>query len=155
MSPSITIYQDTLEKRPLAFKYLPVEVKTTRLETGDYCLADDGDWISEKTFNPSFAVERKSKGDFLSSITHERDRFERELERADTFEHRMPVVVEAPWEDFLNKNYYPQVHPSAIKGTVEKWPERYNADFWFAKNRRHASQITYEFLVYRSNRLDD
>jgi hypothetical protein len=67
----------------------------------------------------------------------------------------MPVVVEAPWQDFLNGNYYPDIHPNSIKGTVEKWPDRYNSDFFFAKTKMHAAKITYEFLVYRSNRLND
>ena len=61
---------DTREQRPLVFEHLDSIPET--LQTGDYSI---------KGFIDTFSVERKSIPDLLNSITHERQRFEKELHR--------------------------------------------------------------------------
>lgn len=147
-SEQLTVFVDTREKRPWDFEDYPVETVEQKLETADYALQDDGSW-DDGSFVPNYGIERKAKGDFLSSITHERDRFEDELERADGWDSRMPIVVEAPWLVFKQGDYYPNIHPNSIKGTVNKWPEYYNVEFFFSSDREDAENITYEFLAWR------
>ena len=60
---------DTREQRPLEFTHLQT-IRGT-LQTGDYGLQG----------LPAFCVERKSVPDMVSSLTGERERFWRELER--------------------------------------------------------------------------
>lgn len=67
-----TIIIDTREQAPLPIEAYPVERAT--LPVGDYGIAGFSDWD-----NPAFIVERKSLDDLVQSLTHGRDRFEREV----------------------------------------------------------------------------
>jgi len=64
----------------------------------------------------------------------------------------MPVVVEAPYEEYRAGNYYAEVHPNAIIGTVDKWPKYKNVDFFFADNPSDAERRSFEFLRWWVNR---
>jgi hypothetical protein len=146
-----TILVDNREGKPYSFEDYPVETEEVTLETSDYVLKDDGFWNINETFVPYFGVERKSQGDWLNSITWERDRFRREIERADGWENPMPVMIESPWHVFQNENYYRDVNFSSIEGTVNHWVDAMNVDFFFANNRQDAEEKTYNFLRWRYN----
>lgn len=66
-SPVVIV--DTREKRPLAFPHVRTVEGT--LQTGDYGVQGLRNWC----------VERKSVPDMVNSVTNERERFFRELER--------------------------------------------------------------------------
>ena len=140
-----TILVDSREQKPFTFEGYSVETEEATLETGDYA-------VKGKYGESGFAVERKAKSDFLNSITHERDRFEREIERADGWNAPLPVVVEAPWLEFTQGNYYRDINPNSIIGTVEKWPNYYNVDFFFSDSREEAESKTFDFLKWWFNR---
>ena len=148
----LDILVDTREQKPYGFNRYDVTTHDQKLLTGDYALKGDGEFNSE-TFEPAFAVERKNPDDFLNSITWERDRFEDELRRADSFDSRMPVIIEAPWEYFMQDRHFRDVHPNSIKGTVQKHPNQYNAEYFFTRDRRKGTQLTYEYLEWRANQL--
>lgn len=150
-----TIVVDCREQKPYHFRRYPVDTIEKRLETGDYCVLNDGRKISDESFDPHYAVERKSGPDFLKSITWERDRFEDELARADSFAHRMPIVVEEPWGHFENQDYYQNVSFNSIAGTIEYHPKMYNVEYFFNRDRRKAEQATYEFLKWRYTKLEE
>lgn len=128
---------DTREQRPYRFTDYPVSTTDRALETGDYSL---------EGYETRFAVERKSKGDFLKSVTHDRGRFEAELERASTFDVPMAIVVEAPWSVFENNEYERDVSPNSIIGTRESWAIRYNIEWYFEADRSAAQRKTLELL---------
>ena len=81
---------DTREQTPWGFPpEIPVEIGT--LKSGDYALANDD----------SFAIERKSKSDFLGTISTGWGRFCRELNRMDAAGFpAKPVIVECDFADF-------------------------------------------------------
>lgn len=150
-----TILRDTREKDDYGYYFedYPVNVKEVTLTTGDYAVEEPGYYGKRKTYHTPFAVERKAKGDFVSSLTEpSRSRFEDEIARADDWEAPMPVVVEAPWMDFKNGNYYHNLHFNSIKGTVDKWPEYKNVDFFFKQSTSEAEKFTFEFLKWWFNR---
>jgi ERCC4-type nuclease len=64
------IVVDSREQNALPFAHFPTECAT--LYTGDY---------SARGLEGSFCIERKSLADLAGSLTHDRDRFTRELER--------------------------------------------------------------------------
>lgn len=128
------------------FENYPVEVKEVTLTTGDYAVQEPGYYGNNQTYHPPFAVERKAKGDLISSITADRDRFEDEIERAENWDAPMPVVVEAPLLTFKNGDYYPDVHPNSIIGTVDKWPNYKNVDFFFKESAADAEKFTFQML---------
>lgn len=67
---------DTREKKPLEFPHLQAVSDT--MQTGDYGLQG----------LPDFCVERKSIADMVNSLTGERERFWRELERLRAMQSR-------------------------------------------------------------------
>lgn len=146
-----TVLIDSREGKPYTFEEYPVDTEVVTIETSDYVLDGDGFWNNDDTFIPYYGVERKSQGDFLNSITWERDRFRAEVRRADGWDSPMPIMVESPWFVFKSGSYYRDVNPNAIKGTVEQWADSYNCDFFFADDRADAERKTYNFLKWRSN----
>lgn len=106
---------DTREQRPYDFKgdlcaHFGVTIETQRgtLDTGDYALVE----------HPEIArIERKSLGDFVGSVTHDHDRFFREMERLADYPIAA-VIVEGELGEIVSRTReaYPQsVVCSAMK----------------------------------------
>lgn len=152
--PEFNVLRDTREQDGYGYYFedYPVLVKETTLTTGDYAVEEPGYYGRNKTYHTPFAVERKAKGDFVSSLSSDRERFEDEIARADAWDAPMPVIIEAPYLVFQQGDYYQDVHPNSIVGTVEKWPQYKNVDFFFADNSTDAEQRTYEFLRWWATR---
>lgn len=153
-----TILSDSREQKPFTFEGYPVETETVTLETGDYTLEDACDYDDRlDTYRPRFAVERKSPSDFLHSITHRREQFKAEIKRAADWDDPLRVVVEAPWQVFMNRYSdvlkYRKVYPNQIEGTVKTWERYYNVEFEFADSRTMAEQKAFDFLMtwYRAH----
>lgn len=144
------VYRDTREQKGYKFnQYTHVTVEDKKLDVGDYCLAVDATKSGGKGYQPSYVIERKSSDDFLHSITHSRDRFERELERAGEFNYRMPVIVSSPWEYFAQNQYRRDVHPNAVEGTITAHTGMYNVEYFFQRNKAKAERLCFEFLRWR------
>lgn len=127
------ILRDTRERRPWDFEDYPVEIRDVTLSTGDYALpahcTHDPD---TDTYHPQFAVERKSGHDFLTGLTWERDRFEREIQRAAQWTQPLSVVIETSYQTLLCDRgcmVWRDVHPNQIAGTIVAWARRYNVAF--------------------------
>ena len=147
------IYVDSREKKPYSFRNYPVTTEEKKLKTGDYCVATDGNSMGGNSFDPHYATERKSANDFLRSITHDRDRYEDELARADEFAARMPVMVERKLSWFEKEEYFQDVNVNSIMGTINTHPAVYNVDYHFRKGREPSEHLTYEFLNWRYKKL--
>ena len=78
--PAIVV--DTRENRPLSFRNLPSATGT--LATADYSI---------RGLESRFGCERKSCADLVSSITRERERFARELDRMRGMDYRRLLIV--------------------------------------------------------------
>ena len=79
----IDITIDNREQSPWAFPDHLVTARWGTLKTGDYALTGDA----------GFAIERKSLGDFLGSISTGWDRFKRELDRMGQANFPAKVVI--------------------------------------------------------------
>lgn len=75
---------DTREQKPLKFEGL--NIISSKLECGDYAVTKDANLV----------VERKSMGDFFSTLSGGIERFEREIERAEKLGIYIVVMVESP-----------------------------------------------------------
>lgn len=137
------IVVDNREKKP--YKFPGTETKYDTLNVGDY---------TYEGFEHVFAVERKSLDDLANSVGTDRERFEAEIQRAQDLEE-FAVVIEAPRsavEDFADTkncpNYYSQIYPNSVLGTVDKWgkEDRYGVDFRWENNRHGAKQETLRLL---------
>lgn len=150
---TLEVYVDTREKTPYQFRHYDVETTVKTLETGDYCLKGDGVDMTEKTFSPHYTIERKGASDFLSSISHNRERFENELRRANELAYRMPIIISSPWGYFSNNRYMRDVHPNAVDSTVDAHVNTFNVEYFFQRDKRKAEQLAYEFLEWRSETM--
>jgi len=152
-----TILTDSREKKGYTFRNYPVHTVEKKLKTADYCIKGDGEEVigdNGASFDPNYGVERKNPNDFTKSITWERDRYENELARADSFVSRMPVVIERNKQYFKDEEYYQDVHPNSILGTIDTHPDVYNMDYFFNDTRKSAEQLTYEFLNWRWEQIN-
>lgn len=136
------IVVDSREKKPYQF---PAEETIERaLDVGDY---------TYEGYEDEFAVERKTLDDLANSLGRERDRFEDEVQRAQSL-REFVVVIEADSGDVYRyrhqdgcPNYYSQIHPNSICGTVEKWPGKYDTlEFEWAGDRPSGKAETLRLL---------
>lgn len=150
--PPFRIVIDTREQAPFRFTGIKatrsqggatvvVDLLTDRhLDTGDYSVAG---------MEARVAVERKSLPDLFGSLGHERERFEREIQRLNAMEFGA-VVVEA---DFRAIRETPpdrtQMSPDSVEGSILAWSVRYPRVHWFpCSDRRHAEWMTFRLLEF-------
>ncbi len=130
---------DTREQLPFEFtheRYKDATLQKGTLSIGDYSVFG---------FENSVAVERKSLPDLVGCLGRDRERFERELQRArglDSF----CVVVEASWLDLARGEYRSQLNPHAACQSVMSFSARYGISFLFAGSRTAAEYVVYSFL---------
>lgn len=134
-----TIIIDTRETAPLSFdtlhikgiKQLPTIVK--KLDEGDYSVVG---------FEGKIFIERKAIGDCYSSLLHDHDRVERELERVaeKNYEHRF-WLVDASYQVFLQyiRLYRNWGMINSIEGIKNSWILKYQLHWKFMKNRDYSA----------------
>lgn len=130
---------DTREQAPYSFQgkcYQGVETVRDALQTGDYSLAGLADKV---------AVERKELADLAQCLGRERERFERELRRAQGLD-AFCVVIEASWHDLAKGQYRSRLNAHAACQSVAAFMARYRVPFLFAGNRAGAEYLTWSFL---------
>ena len=108
-----TIIEDRREQRPLDFSPFAqygVKVERAALRTGDYTI---------KGFKRQVVIERKSLQDCVSTLTHGRERFTREIYDRAAFATLKVLVVEASWAD-LSRPYpfAPGANPESIVNSL-------------------------------------
>ena len=133
-----TIVVDKREKTPLSFKIKDFEIPTIEgtLPTGDYSVLG---------LESKISVERKSLPDLIGSVTHDRDRFERELQRLAAYPTRL-IVIESTWKDIEEGNYRSKANPQSIVGTLIAYQERYCIPIMMAEDHERAGLMTARFL---------
>ncbi len=126
---------DTREQQP--YRFLCESVRSA-LKTGDYSL------IGLETI---IAIERKSLNDFIGCITASRERFENELNRADSLE-RFWVVIESTLTSIEKGLYRSKVNPESVLGTLAAWSNRHKVSFVFADSRQAGQKMTERLLKH-------
>lgn len=128
---------DKREQAPYAFeKYADTETEQGTLQSGDYSLAGLTDRV---------AVERKSLDDLIGCLTSGRERFERELQRAQGMD-AFCVVVESSWEDIAKGRFRSRMKPHAACQSVIAFQTRYGIPFVFAGTRTAAEYVAHSTL---------
>lgn len=98
---------DSREQTPLRFSDA-VTTELVTLPTGDYSL---------QGFTESVAIERKSLADFVACCTHDRERFEEQIERLAKYQHPA-LVIETDWATLACGAYRSRAHPRSVTGTL-------------------------------------
>lgn len=154
-----TVLIDTREQLPFSFAAIPADadeggevlkVRTARhaLRTGDYSLF--GHHVSGVT------IERKSKADLYQTISEDRDRFARELERMQAFQTSFVVVecelselLSSPpeWTDRFGEVRVSNYPPKSLHRTIMAWEQRYRLTHWrFLPGRAFTEVFTLRIL---------
>ena len=133
----LRIICDSREQNGYTFATFPdVLAKTGTLATGDYSL--DG-------FTDQVAIERKELSDLIACLTHDRDRFTRELERLRGFESAV-VIVEARYSDIQQGRYRSRMTPEAAQQSIISSMGRYRLPFFFAGDRQAGERFARDFI---------
>ena len=125
-----------------------VECTVKALKTGDYSI---------EGLESSFALERKSLSDFISSITLGRSRFKRELDRSRELKY-FAIIIECSYYDIKNKNYYSNIDPKCVLNTIFSFSVKYNVPVFFVESREGGAlavlRLSQFYLKYYQNKED-
>jgi ERCC4-type nuclease len=94
-------------------------------------------------------VERKSVSDFASTITHGRDRFDREIERLRPYRWKA-IVVEGDLSEVYRASL---VHPHSVLGSIASFFARHDCPTLFAANPAGAGRLIAGLLRRWEERL--
>ncbi len=130
------IVVDNREQRPLTFTRFRSEGGT--LQSGDYSI---------RGFESVFAIERKSVDDLCQSLTRERPRFVRELERLRAYEFKR-LVIEGSRQDIERGLYRSKATPQSIIGSLHALEIRYGLPIVFAGDRTEAAAMIETWAHY-------
>ena len=130
------IVVDGREQTPLPFAHFPTERAT--LYTGDY---------SARGLEGSFCIERKSLADLVGSLTAERDRFTRELERMRGYTFRRLMVVGSRSE-IEQHAYRSKAAPAAILGSLWALEVRFNVPVVFSSTPEEGAEQVERWAFY-------
>lgn len=91
-------------------------------------------------------IERKTVDDLIGCLTTSRERFSKELARAQAIPHFW-VVCEGSYSDLLSGRYRSQMSPRAAFQSVVALMTRYRVPFLMAGSVRVAAQLTESLLI--------
>jgi len=120
-------------------------LKTIRkgLYTGDYALAQ-AEWAA--------AIERKTVSDLVGSISHDRERFERELVRLRGYPFRRLLIV-GTREAIEAGNYHSNMKPRAVLATLSCFEIRYQVPVTFCATPEIAGRQIESWLFWCAREL--
>jgi len=158
MLETMSIICDSRERKSIRaekrYESFGVSWEQRKLDYGDYCynaIKPNGEPLfpQNKAVFPYATVERKESLDELAScLTHSRDRFEREFQRAKDHGARIFLLVEnATWENLLAGRYRSQFNEKAFFASLCAWLVRYDLQLVFCKEETSGKII--KELLYR------
>lgn len=131
---------DTREKKPFTFisndLYCDTETELRTLPTGDYSI--DG-------YQDSLAIERKTLPDLVTCLGKERNRFERELQRAENLQF-FAVIIEAKYTALKKGYYQSHISPHAACQSIAAFHVKYGIPFLFCDSRPAAEYECWSLL---------
>lgn len=150
---SMTFLVDTREKDTDALRrrldQLGKPYKRAKLDFGDYTAEYTDLDGNIKNMSDIAVIERKQSLDELAgNFTRERERFEREFERAKAQGSKIYLLVEgATWEKLFKGSYRSKLNPESFAASILAWSIRYNMHFIFCKEDTSADLI--KRILYR------
>lgn len=114
------------------------------MSVGDYSAM-----LDDMTLEYEITCERKRDIDELAScMATDRDRFEREFQRAKCDGTKVFLIIEnASWSDISLHNYRSKLNPQSLIASLLSWQVRFNITIIFCKPSE-TGQIIYGILYY-------
>jgi ERCC4-type nuclease len=139
--PKPTILVDSREKNPFKFRAsASLEgTEVVKLDAGDYAIKGHEDLV---------CIERKqSATELAGNLGKNRARFEREMERMQSFKFKY-IIVEDHWSSILGKSIkHSRMTPRAVFESLVAFGLLYGVHYIFAGNRKQAQTITRSILT--------
>jgi DNA excision repair protein ERCC-4 len=128
---------DTREQVPFCFDRFDCETNRAVLPVGDYSI---------QGHEGRAAIERKNGIDELvACLSRERDRFERELQRATDYS-LFAVVVGGRFADLIAGRFRSRMTSKAVLASICAFHVRYGVPFLFAEDRAGAERLIFGLL---------
>lgn len=120
---------------------LALNLKDTKVEGLSF-----GDYAADEAITGKTRVERKSLSDLLGTLGKGYDRFQREIERAQTAGYNLVILVEESFSNYLSYPYMPHIRSKMpieatnhnIRELCQKYP---NIQFLFVAGRKEAVRV--------------
>lgn len=150
---SMTLLVDTREQDTLAFrkriKEIGLPYERCKLDFGDYsckCVLPSGETLSLKD---QVCIERKMNlNETAACFAKERERFEREFERAKSAQGLLYLLIEnGNWEKIFAHEYRSRLDPEALSASLLAWIPRYRYQLIFCEART-TSKLIYKIFRY-------
>ena len=135
------IITDSREQKPYQFE---LTSETGALPCGDYSI--DG-------LESDIAIERKTIDDLIGCLTHDRERFERELHNGKALDY-FALVVEASLSDLVNGKYRSKMLPKSAVQSLLAFSIRYRLPIFFCESRRYGQRVTESLLCKYARELE-
>ena len=122
------------------------------LSFGDYSARFTLPGGEELTLEGRVHIERKMSIDELCQCyTHDRDRFEREFQRAKDAGAKLYLLIEAAtWESIYTGRYRSLMRPTALVASILAWLARYDCQILFCKPETTGNLI--RDILYREGK---
>ena len=143
---------DQREKLPYTYIDIPADVDegggTLNVKTSR-CFLKTGDLSIFGHEKDGITLERKSKNDLWRTISSERARFERELERMQAFRRAFVLVecelsellIPPTWKKPNGEMVESKYSPKSLHRSILAWEQRYPAVHWKFLPGRRASEV--------------
>lgn len=144
MANEPTLIIDSRENLPWSF---PDGVRTERrgLPEGDYAMVGPTGLYSIDGMERRVVLERKSLGDFVSTVINQWIRFRKELNRLSGYD-AAAIVVEATLGDVLAHRYESRAVPAAVTGRAHAIELDHGIAVHFWGPREEAQVVAYQWL---------
>jgi ERCC4-type nuclease len=136
---------DTREQAPYLFSDGRVATVRGTLPAGDYSL---------QGLEGRVVVERKSANDLANTLSTDRERWVRELEKLRGYRFAA-LVVECCRHDLLAHRYESPVQPGVLLGRLHETAVKYGVHVYFAGDRAGGEQATQDFLLRAARVLEE
>lgn len=134
---NMVVVIDTREQLPYMFPGCRTSVE--KLDELDYSLVGHVKFMG---------VERKSAVDFFGSITQDRDRFERELERLKDYKFK-GLVIEAEEQELLHPEMYGRgISGNSVYGSIIAMEIKYGIHVYYGSRERCESKVLNWFIYW-------
>lgn len=135
--PKPTILIDKREQKPYLFTGYDCDILRRSTPTGDYTVLGLEDRVT---------IERKELSDCVSTVTRDRERFRRELERMRSYEFAA-IVIEASAAKLAHGPYpHSRANPSSVFGSLISFALRYGVHVVFAGDAKMGEEYTFRLL---------
>ncbi len=138
----VTAVVDTREKDGHELDLKPLTFVKKKLDTGDYSVVG---------YENRITVETKYLDDFIACMTAERMRFEAELVRMRTFEHKA-IVIKSSWADIEWGRYRSKIPYAAVMGSAMGFALSANVSILMTEDHKKAGLMVARLLWVAANR---